>query len=120
MGGTVTKEQAISCIQYLELVYSQSSTLYDLIPHAPWSTTDLSRSVTEPTAYGILGLVQAQTTTKSSKKKTQTATPTSQPAPPSKTASFAVASAKFKMVQSTESSRRKKKGKNISKKPNNQ
>ena len=33
MGGAVTEEQAISHAQYLDLVYSQSGTLYDLIPH---------------------------------------------------------------------------------------
>ena len=32
MGGDVTKEKTISRAQYLELVYSQSKTLYDLIP----------------------------------------------------------------------------------------
>ena len=32
MGGVVTKEQYISCAQYLELVYSQPETLYDIIP----------------------------------------------------------------------------------------
>ena len=31
MGGAVTEEQAISRAQYLDLVYSQSGTLYDLI-----------------------------------------------------------------------------------------
>ena len=35
MGGTVTEEQAISHAQYLDFFYSQSGTLYDLIPHAP-------------------------------------------------------------------------------------
>ena len=35
MGGAVTEEKAISCMQYLDLVYSQSGTLYDLIPQAP-------------------------------------------------------------------------------------
>ena len=35
MGGDVTEEQAINHTQYLDLVYSQSGTLYDLIPHDP-------------------------------------------------------------------------------------
>ena len=35
MGGVVTEEQAISHAQYLDIVYSQYDTLYDLIPHAP-------------------------------------------------------------------------------------
>ena len=33
MGGAVTKEQAITWDQYLDLVYSQSGTLYDLLPN---------------------------------------------------------------------------------------
>ena len=32
MGGVVTEEQDISYAQYLDLVYSESGTLYDLIP----------------------------------------------------------------------------------------
>jgi hypothetical protein len=35
MGGVVTKEQAIIRAQYLDLVYSQTGTLYDLLPNAP-------------------------------------------------------------------------------------
>jgi hypothetical protein len=35
MGGFITKEQVISRAQYLDLVYSQTSTLYNLIPDAP-------------------------------------------------------------------------------------
>jgi hypothetical protein len=37
MGGVVTEEQAISRAQYLDLVYSQTSTLYDLLPDLPSS-----------------------------------------------------------------------------------
>ena len=40
MGGAVTEEHAISRAQYLDLVYSQSGTLYDLIPHSPRPITD--------------------------------------------------------------------------------
>ena len=72
----VTKDQAISCTQYLDLVYSHLGTLYDLIPHAPRPTTDPSRTPTEPPADGILGSVQTQTTTKYSNK--QTAIPSNQ------------------------------------------
>jgi hypothetical protein len=43
MGGEVTEEQSISHAQYLELVYSQSSTLYDLISHSPHPTYDPSK-----------------------------------------------------------------------------
>ena len=40
MGGVVTQEQAISHAQYLDLVYSQTETLYDLIPDAPCPSTN--------------------------------------------------------------------------------
>ena len=73
MGGAVTEEQAISHDQYLDLVYSQSGTLYDLIPHAPHPTTDPSRPATKPPTDRILGLVQTQTVVKSTKNKTQPA-----------------------------------------------
>jgi hypothetical protein len=35
MGGVITEEQAISHAQYLDLVYSQMGTLYELIPNDP-------------------------------------------------------------------------------------
>ena len=34
-GGIVTEEQVISQAQYLDLVYTQSGTLYDKIPDLP-------------------------------------------------------------------------------------
>ena len=40
MGGALTEQQAISHPQFLDIVYSQSGTLYDLIPHAPRPTYD--------------------------------------------------------------------------------
>ena len=70
MGGIVIEKLAISCAQYLDLVYSKPGTLYDLIPHAPRPTTNLSRPTAEPPTDGILGLVQAQTVEKYSKKQT--------------------------------------------------
>jgi hypothetical protein len=39
MGGAVTEEQAISQAQYLDLVYSQSGTLYDFLPNAAQANT---------------------------------------------------------------------------------
>jgi hypothetical protein len=42
MGGFITEEQAISRAQYLDLVYSQMGTLYDLIHDAPGPSTNLS------------------------------------------------------------------------------
>ena len=61
MGGDVTEEKAISRAQYLDLVYSQSGTLYDLILHASQPITDPSRPITKPHVDGILGSIQKQT-----------------------------------------------------------
>ena len=58
MGGSITKEKAMSYAQYIELVYSQLGTMYDLIPHAPLPTLDLSRPSTKPSADDILGSFQ--------------------------------------------------------------
>jgi len=65
MGGAITKEQAIACAQYLDLVYSQSGTLYDLIPHAPRPTTDPSQPSTKPSVDGLIGLINNQSESKS-------------------------------------------------------
>ena len=118
MGGVFNEEQAISRAQYLDLVYSQSGTLYDLIPHAPQTTIDPSKPITETPTDGILGSVQTETTSKYSKK--QTTTPSNKQAPPTKTASSLVASTEVNVVQSTESSGEKKKGKNEPKNSENQ
>jgi len=56
MGGDVTEGQDIAA-QYLDLVYSQSVTLYDLIPNAPRPTIDPSRPTSKPSADGLVGLV---------------------------------------------------------------
>jgi hypothetical protein len=62
MGGVVIEEQAISCAQYLDLVYSQTGTLYDLLPDLPYPGT--SRTSTTPAvshaANGVIGTTHAQ------------------------------------------------------------
>ena len=120
MGGIVTKEEAISHAQYLDLVYSHLGTLYDLIPHAPQPTINPSRPTTEPPADGILVSIQMQTVEKYSKKKYQTTTPSKQLAPSTKPTPSHVASAEVNTIQSNEPSSGKKKGKNKSKKPDSQ
>ena len=57
MGDVVTEEQAISQSQYLDLVYSQSGNLYDLIPQAPCPSTDLAKPPTEVPVDGIVGSI---------------------------------------------------------------
>ena len=120
MGGTVTEEQAISRAQYLDLVYSHLGTLYDLIDHAPCPTSDPSRLATEPPVDGILGSVQTQTAMKSTKKKNQPVAPVSQPTPPTETSPPPIASLEVNAVQSIEYLGGKNKGKNKSKKYDNE
>ena len=93
------------------MVYSQSGTLYDLIPHAPQPTIDPSVPTIEPLADGILGSVQTQTEETYSKKQNQTSTPSNQPTPPTKTAPSPTASTEVNVIQSTESSSERRKEK---------
>ena len=61
MGGVVSEEQAISQAQYLDLVYSQFETLYDLIPQAPRPITDPAKPPEEVPIDGIVGSIQSPT-----------------------------------------------------------
>ena len=53
----VTEEQVILRAQHLDLVYSQSGVLYDILPNAPRSWQELPRSSPGPHADGIVGSV---------------------------------------------------------------
>ena len=112
MGGVVTEEQAIIHAQYLNLVYFQSFTLYNLILNAPHPTLNPSRPSTEPPANGILNYVQKQLFAKSTKKQNQHASQASHTLPNSKTASVPIVSTRVNGVQSSESSGTNKKGRN--------
>ena len=57
MGDVVTEVQDISRAQYLDLAYSQSGTLYDLIPQAPHPSTDPTKPVAEVPVDGIVGSI---------------------------------------------------------------
>jgi hypothetical protein len=52
MGGVVTEEQAISRSQYLDLVYSQTGILYDLLPDLPHPSTSTT-STTPTTSHAV-------------------------------------------------------------------
>jgi hypothetical protein len=43
MGSVFTEEESIADAQYMDLVYSQSGTLYELIPNAPCTSTNPSK-----------------------------------------------------------------------------
>jgi len=63
MGNVVTEEQAINRVHYLDLVYLQSDTLYDLIPNAPHSSNDPSRPATGPSSVPNANTTSAPTQT---------------------------------------------------------
>jgi hypothetical protein len=65
MGGVVTEEEDIARAQYLDLVYSQSSTLYELIPNSTHATNDPSKPSSASHADGVIGSVKTQSTTQS-------------------------------------------------------
>jgi hypothetical protein len=62
MGGVVTEEQAISHAQYLDLVYSQTGSLYDLLPDAPRPSTTATSTTpaSSHAADGVIGTFHAQ------------------------------------------------------------
>jgi hypothetical protein len=62
MGGVVTEEQAIAWAQYLDLVYSQSGTLYDLLLNVARANTDSSKPSSSSHADGVIGSVKTQST----------------------------------------------------------
>jgi hypothetical protein len=68
MGGVVTKEQEIICAQYLDLVYSQTCTLYDLIPNAPRPSMNPTPTppVASHAADGVIGTFHTETQSKKS------------------------------------------------------
>lgn len=77
MGGAVTEEQAKSHIHYLDLVYSQSGTLYDLIPNTHRPTNDASRPAMEPQYDGTIGSVSTpSSSTATDHKNSSTSSPT--------------------------------------------
>jgi hypothetical protein len=62
MGGVVTKEQVISRAQYLDLIYSQTGTLYDLLPDAPRpsTTTTSTTPIASHATDGVIVTFNAQ------------------------------------------------------------
>ena len=110
MGGVVTEEQAISRAQYMDLVYSQFGTLYNLFPQAPRPSTNPTKPPVEVPVDGIVASIQSPSMAKPT-KQTQTA-----PSTPS-TPKFSI---EVNYIQITQTSGNKKKGRNRNKKHGNQ
>jgi hypothetical protein len=122
MGGVVTEEEAIARAQYLDLVYSQSGTLYELIPNATRATTDPSKPSSSSHADGIIGSVKTQSSSQSTGTTNRSApASTSSSTAPSSTSPQTQIS-EVNAVQSTPSQQTggKKKTKNKTKKNNNE
>jgi hypothetical protein len=111
MGGVVTKEQAISHAQYLDLVYSQTGTLYDLLPDLPRPGTS-SASTAPVASHAADGVIGNTTAVASHSHSVSTTTPKSNssnvqnapsPAPP------AGKTSKVNAVQSTPTGKNKSK-----------
>ena len=103
------KRRSAIWVDNLDLVYSQSGTLYDLIPQAPHPSTDPAKPPTEVPIDGIVGSIQSPSTPKPAKQNQMT-TPT--PSTPK-------VSVEVNSIQSTQTLGNKKKGKNQNKKPGN-
>jgi hypothetical protein len=65
MGGVITKEEAIARSQYLDLVYSQSGTLYELILNAPRTSIDPSKPSSIAHVDGIIASIKTQSSSQS-------------------------------------------------------
>jgi hypothetical protein len=68
MGGLINEEKVISHAQYLDLVYSQINTLYDLIPDAPHLSKNPTQTppVASHVVDGVIGTFHVETQYKKS------------------------------------------------------
>jgi hypothetical protein len=111
MGSVITEEQAISHAQYLDLIYSQTGTLYDLIPDAPHPSTNPTPSppVASHAADGVIDTFHVETQSKQSIHSNPKSTPNVQNATPP-TPSLGKTS-EVNIVQSTHTDKNKNKKK---------
>jgi hypothetical protein len=125
MGGFITEGQKISRAQYMYLFYSQTSTLYDLIPDAPHPSMNPTPTplVFSHAVDGMIGTFHVEAQSKqenhSNPKSTTPNVQNTPPPPPSLSKASEV-----NLVQSTPTGKNKNKnkgkGKNKEDKNNNQ
>ena len=104
--GAVTEEDAIRRAQHLDLIYSQSGTLYDISPNAPQPSNDIPRMTPGPPADGVIGSVSTTSVSQVARQLGQLAL-TDKPAvmTPATTSSEPALSTDVNMVQTSKSSR---------------
>jgi hypothetical protein len=121
MGGVVTEEKVISRVEYLDLVYSQTGTLYDLIPHAHRSLNDPSRMTLESHVDGMVGSLKIQYETQANGKQSHTSSTLDSSQIGTKYAPSTIEISEVNVVQSTSSQQPggKKKNKGKSKNSSN-
>ena len=112
MSGAVTEEDFIRHAQHLDLIYSQSGTLYDIIPNAPRPSNDQPRTAPRPHANGVIGSVSATSVGQVAGQLGQlTITDKPMAMTPATTSSDPAPSTDMNMVQTSKSSRCKNKNK---------
>lgn len=118
MGACVTEEQAIARAQYLDLVYSQSGTLYDYLPDAPRPGT--SKAPPTPSVDGIIGSVTSTPKKNSAnpgKQKSNVSTETTSQATSHPSNTSEVNAVQSTTADKTSKGKKKGKGKNKADQP---
>ena len=110
MGACVTEEKAISPAQYLDLVYSQSDMLYDILTDALWPGT--SKAPATPSFDGVIGSI-SQTSHKSSngKQKSNSSNNSAPPVTPNSGKTTEVNAIQANPTEKTSKGKKKGKGK---------
>ena len=108
MSGAITEEDVIRCSQHLDLIYSQSDTLYDIIPQASCLSNDQSQSTPGPETNGVIGSISTSVVNQVSRQLVQLAitdNPTSTASETTSTTS--PQSSNVNLVQTSKTNRRK-------------
>ena len=108
MSGAVTEEDIIRHAQHLDLIYSQSCTLYDIIPQAPRPSNNKPQIALGPHVDGVIGYVSTNSVSQVAGQLGQLAITDKPTSMTSTTNSNDPAqSTDVNMVQTSKSSRRK-------------
>lgn len=112
MSREVTEEDVIRHAQHQDMIFSQSGTLYDIIPQASRPSNDKSQSAPGPHANGMIGFVSSSVVNQVVRKLGQLAI-TNNPIPTASTTNSTTSaqSTNVNLVQTSKSnqtSRRKK------------